>query len=163
MLVVADSSPLIVLIKIEHVEVLPTLFGTVVIPPEVAAELRRGNRPREVRDFIASPPSWLLQRSPAAIESIPKLHQGELAAISLARELRADLLLIDDRNGRRAAANRHIAVTGTIGVLELSAGRNLIDLRDAFERVKKTDFWVAHDLLDKRLSNFNSGPGKNRP
>jgi predicted nucleic acid-binding protein len=54
MLVVADSSPLIVLINIEHIDILPRLFGKVVIPPEVSTELTLSNRPEPVRAFITS-------------------------------------------------------------------------------------------------------------
>jgi predicted nucleic acid-binding protein len=151
MLVVADSSPLILLVNISHVEILPTLFGQVVIPPEVSAELRHLARPQAVRAFIASRPSWLLEQSPTAINPIPSLHAGELAAISLAQELKADLLLIDDARGRQAAAERGIPLTGTVGVIEFAADRGLLDLDDAFSRMKKTDFWISHQLLDERL------------
>jgi len=151
MLIIADSSPLIVLIRIGHVGVLPSLFGQAAVPPEVSAELAHPTRPQVVRDFIACPPAWLTERTPTAIESIPGLHAGELAAISLARELNADLLLIDDVRGRRAAADRRIPFTGTIGVLELAAGRRMLDLGQAFARVKETDFWISHQLLDERL------------
>ncbi|HQU41925.1 MAG TPA: hypothetical protein PK867_03900 [Pirellulales bacterium] len=96
MLIVADSSPLIVLINIGQVGLLPELFGEVVIPPAVAEELRADKRPPAVQAFIAAPPGWLIERVPAVVEPIPALHPGELAAISLAMELKADLLLIDD-------------------------------------------------------------------
>ncbi len=151
MLVVADSSPLIVLVNIGQVGLLPKLFTRAVIPSAVAAELRHASRPQAVRDFIASRPAWLTEQSPATIEPIPALHAGELAAISLARELKADLLLIDEVRGRRAAAERNIPITGTIGVLELAADRGLVELREVFGRVKETDFWISHELLDERL------------
>ena len=151
MIVVADASPLIALVNIGHLTVLPTLFGTVTIPQVIVKELSQPNRPQPVRDFIASAPPWLLVRSPASVESIPLLHDGERAAISLAMELHADLLLIDEAHGRRAAAERHIAIAGTVGILELAADRKLLDLADAFTRLKKTDFWISHDLLDRRL------------
>lgn len=161
MLVVADSSPLIVLVNIQYIDVLPKLFGQVVVPPPVAAELNHRNRLQAVRDFLASRPAWLVERAPTAIEPIPSLHPGELAAISLAQELKAELLLIDELAGRKAAADRHIAFTGTIGVLELAANRGLLDLQEAFARVKGTDFWISHELLDERLklylANRNSG------
>jgi predicted nucleic acid-binding protein len=140
MLVVADSSPLVVLINIEQIEVLPVLFANVIIPPEVSAELRQPNRPRAVHEFITSRPAWLHEQAPATIEPIPALHAGELAAISLAKELKADLLLIDEARGRQAAAERHIPITGTIGVLEFAADRGLLDLQDAFAAIKNTDF-----------------------
>lgn len=151
MLVVADSSPLIVLINIAHIEILSTLFARVVIPPQVDAELRRPNRPQAVRDFANAAPTWLQVQMPAATELIPGLHAGELAAIGLAQELKADLLLIDEISGRKVAAERGIALTGTIGVLELAADRGLVELSDAFERIKKTDFWISNALLDERL------------
>ncbi len=154
MLVVADSSPMIVLVLIGHIKVLPKLFGQVVIPPEVSAELLRSNRPQAVYDFMASHPAWLIERAPSVIEPIPSLHAGEIAAISLARELKADLLLIDEVHGRKAAAERHIPFTGTIGVLELAADEGLLNLKDAFTLVKKTDFWISNELLDERLKIY---------
>jgi predicted nucleic acid-binding protein len=162
MLVVADSSPLIVLIQIGHVNALPGLFGQATIPPEVGAELRHPSRPQVVRDFMASRPAWLVERAPSVIEPIPALHAGKLAAISLARELKADLLLIDEMRGRQVAAERHIPFTGTIGVLELAAEQGLLDLEDAFARVKKTDFWVSPELLDQRLSLYLTGQRRRR-
>lgn len=151
MVVVADSTPLIALADIGHISILPALFREVIIPAEVSAELRRYNRSQAVRDLLVSASAWLLERTPAAVEPIPGLHAGESAAISLAQELKADLLLIDEKEGRRAAAARHIPFTGTIGVLELAADRELLDLQEAFVRLRKTDFWISPALLDDRL------------
>jgi len=151
MLVIADSSPVIVLVNIGHIDVLPSLFGEVIIPAQVATELSRPARPTAVRTFISNCPAWLHIRTPTRAEQIPLLQEGETAAINLAAELKADLLLIDEVQGRRAAKERSIPLTGTIGVLELAATARLLDLQEAFERVKKTDFWISHRLLDERL------------
>lgn len=151
MLVVADSSPLVVLVSIGHIGMLPRIFGQVLVPPEVIRELAQSNRVPSVRAFAESPPPWLMVRAPAHIEQMASLHNGELAAINLALELGAGLLLIDERAGRNVAEQRHIPFTGTIGVLELAADMGLLDLQEAFERVKQTDFWISHRLLDERL------------
>jgi len=160
MLVVADSSPLVVLVIIGHINILAGLFGQVIVPPVVWGELGQSKRPQAVHDFVTRHPAWLLVRLPASIEPIPSLHAGEVAAIALAQELKADLLLIDETRGRKAAADRHIPFTGTIGVLELAAERGLLDLSEAFARVKKTDFWISHDLLDERLRLHLAGRGR---
>jgi predicted nucleic acid-binding protein len=154
MIVVADSSPLIVLLNIGHAAVLPELFGEIVVPAEVAAELSHEKRPQVVKQFMASRPAWLVERTPTSIEPIPALDAGEIAAISLALELAADLLLIDEIDGRKAATDRNIPITGTIGVLELAADRGLIDLQQAFSLVKSTDFWISPQLLDERLNRW---------
>ena len=159
MIVVADSSPLIALINIGHIDVLPRLFGQVIIPPEISAELNVPTRPQAVRNFIGARPNWLLERVPTRVEPIPMLHPGEVAAIRLAQELKADLLLIDEVRGRKAAADLNIAFTGTVGVLELAADRGLLELQDAFARLKSTDFWISPQLLDERLKLYERRRG----
>src|SRR5262245_39498013 len=121
MIVVADSSPLFALVNVEHVSVLPRLFGAVMVPPEVLAELGEAKRPAPVRAFAAQPPPWMEVRSPRVLQAIPRLHAGEQAAISLASEVGATLLLIDEKDGRSVAAQRHIPITGTVGILERAA------------------------------------------
>jgi predicted nucleic acid-binding protein len=160
MLVIADSSPFILLSNIGHINVLPVLFQSVTIPPEVAAEVAKLTRPRALQEFMANKPAWLVIKSPTAIENIPLLDVGERAAISLATELGADLLLIDEIRGRKAAAERKITFTGTIGVLERAAEAKLLDLKEIFERIKKTDFWISHKILDERLKLYERRANK---
>jgi predicted nucleic acid-binding protein len=130
------------------------LFNEVLIPPEVASELASPRRPQEVRPFIATLPPWLRVVAPSSIETIPGLADAETAAIALAAELQAGRLIIDEYRGRKAATNRGLRVVGTIGVLELAAEVRLIELKESLERVKQTDFWISHKLLDERLTRF---------
>jgi predicted nucleic acid-binding protein len=71
---------------------------------------------------------------------LKRLHQGERAAILLATRIGAELLLMDDRNGVTIARRRGLAVTGTLGILDLAAARGLIRLSEAVERLKNTSF-----------------------
>ena len=74
-------------------------------------------RPEVVQAFITTPPAWLEIHPPASIEPIARLDAGEIAAIALARELRADRVIIDEAGGRKAAVERKLEVIGTIGIL----------------------------------------------
>ncbi len=105
MLVIADTSPLSALAEIGHVDVLPALFHEVLIPPQVAAELAHPRAPQAVRELLAALPAWLQIRAPHTLLSIPELDSGEVEAISLAVELHADLLLIDEKDGREYGDN----------------------------------------------------------
>jgi predicted nucleic acid-binding protein len=154
MIIVADSSPFVVLIAIGQIDVLASLFEEILIPPQVESELASTKRPEMVRAFIGAPPPWLRVQAPSVIEPIEGLHAGEIAAIALARELRADRLIMDESSGRRAAVERGLRVVGTIGVLEAAASCGLVELGQAFEAIKKTDFWVSPTFLDERLSLF---------
>ena len=154
MLVVADSSPINILIRIGCIQILPELFGAVLIPPEVHAELSDARTPETVRTFMATPPPWLQVRAAKAVESIPPLGAGEAAAIILAEETRADALLIDEKDGRKAAASRGIRIIGTLGLLEEAAGRGSLDLAAVIERLKTTDFRLDARLVQDALDRL---------
>lgn len=150
MLVVSDSSPLNFLIRLDCVEVLPALFGTVLIPAKVEEELMHPATPDAVKLFVASPPAWLQVRSPAHVEHIPKLDPGEEAAICLAQETRADAVLLDDKDARIAAARRGLTVVGLLGILEKADERRLVDLSDVAARLP-TDYRIDRALVDAAL------------
>lgn len=154
MIVVADTSPVRYLVLIQHVDVLPRLYGRVIVPSAVVAELTHERTPALVRTWIASKPIWLDVQAPkaAATANDISLGAGELAAIELAEELSADALLIDDRDGRREAERRGLPVLGTLRVLADAAAQELIDLEPAFERLAQTNFRTDPGLLQQLLA-----------
>ncbi len=153
-IVVADTGPLRYLVLIGHIEVLPRLFGVVSIPSTVADELRRPASPEAVRRWMGSIPSWLATHPDPSVPAaeLVRLDPGERAAIALAHELGAGLLLIDDRAGVTAARRQGFRVTGTLGVLADAAREGLLDLAAAFTRLRATNFHYAPTLLDALLA-----------
>lgn len=150
MLVVSDSSPLNFIVRLQCVQVLPALFAEVVIPPQVESELTRETTPVEVAEFIRNKPAWLTVRAPKQIERNLKLDPGEEAALSLAKELSADALLIDDADGRRAATARGITVIGLLGILERSDERGLVNLPELLRRLPD-DYRIDKALIEAAL------------
>jgi len=57
--IVSDTTPLNYLVLVDAVEILPRLYGRVLIPPAVKDELSRAGAPETVRKWIADYPSWL--------------------------------------------------------------------------------------------------------
>lgn len=155
-LVVADTGPLNYLVLIGAIDLLPKLFETVLVPQAVCDELHHPVAPALVRIWAEHPPAWLdVRPPPAAANDDPAwqtLDAGERAALALARALSADLVLMDDRAGVAVAHQFGFAVTGTLGVLDLAARRGLIDLADAFTRLKATNFRYRPQILDALLA-----------
>ncbi|HVX84784.1 MAG TPA: DUF3368 domain-containing protein [Phycisphaerae bacterium] len=156
MIVIADSSPLIVLVNIQCVDLLPLLFKRILIPPAVARELLHPRRPSAVRNYFQTPPSWLQVQSPTLHRVFPFLHAGETEALNLVVELHANAILVDERKATQAAAALNVEVIGTIGILERAARQGAVNLQDAFDKLKQTDFWISHALLDQRLALFRA-------
>lgn len=75
------------------------------------------------------------------------LDFGEREAIALARIVHADLLLIDDSEGRIDARRLGFRITGTLGLLRVAAERNLIDVNAVVANLKTTNFYVDDQLL----------------
>jgi len=75
------------------------------------------------------------------------LDPGERSAIALGLSLKADLILIDERKGAAVALNSGFEVAGTHGVLDRAAVRGLVNLRDALDRLKRTNFRYRPELI----------------
>ncbi len=159
-LVIADTSPINYLLLIGQIELLPALFQRVILPAVVREELGHPKVPLVVRDWISHPPGWVdIRQSPAprSHESIlAGLDAGEEDAIALALELHADLLLMDDEEGARVACAQGLEVTGTLGLLRRAAQRRLLNLADAFDRIKRTNFRYRQNVMDALLREWES-------
>lgn len=116
--IVSDTTPLNYLVLIEAVGILPQLYERVVIPPAVKAELFDRDAPSSVREWVANSPSWLEVRSctKKADPGLARLDPGEREAISLASELGASLLLMEERDGTAIARSLGLVVIGTLSV-----------------------------------------------
>src|SRR5260370_14407928 len=135
--IVADTTPLNYLVLIQGAEILPNLYRRVLIPPAVKAELAHANAPDIVRAWISQPPSWL-EAVPLKLpvdSTLSHLDAGEGEAISLAVELNATLLLMDERDGVNMARARGLPVIGTLAALELAALRGLVNLPPIVDRL----------------------------
>lgn len=130
--VVSGTSPIRYLVQIGEAGLLERIYGEVIIPSAVHGELTAHGALPAVRSWATQLPAWIKTRDALqlVVSPVPGLHRGELAAISLAHELGA-ALLVDDRPGRTAAQNLGVTVTGTIGVL-VEAGRRGLASIDVF-------------------------------
>jgi predicted nucleic acid-binding protein len=98
---------------------LPALYGRVLVPPAVVAELSQERTPTLVKTWLTNMPEWLHVQAPTQAHATPHTGRGagEREAIALAAELSADALLMDDRDARQEAERLGIPVLGTLRVL----------------------------------------------
>ncbi|HLJ49276.1 MAG TPA: DUF3368 domain-containing protein [Bryobacteraceae bacterium] len=153
-IVICDSSPLRYLVLIGEADLLARLYAQVVIPEAVAEELNQSSTPEVVREWMADRPDWIQVMpstgGPAVVRS--DLDLGEHEAILLALRLKADLVIMDDREGVTEARRLGLAVTGTLGVLKRGAELGLIKLPPVITRLRQTNFRVDPALLDRLLT-----------
>ena len=151
MIVVSDTTPLRYLAVLGQLDLLHRLFGTVHCPDVVIAECTHLRAPMMLRRWAANLPEWLHVATEIEIEAslIEDLDAGEAAAISLARRLGAQVILMDDRNGRRCALERGIATAGTLNILAQAGANGWVDYEAMVARLRaETNFWFRPQDVD---------------
>lgn len=160
MIVVSNASPLIILAKVNRLELLRSLYERIILPAEVHGEVvvPGTNLPGSAQIAQAI---WLDVRRLANPEALSaaegefSLARGELATVLLAEELKADLVLMDDRAGRRLAASRGLRTRGCVGILEAAFQLGHVsDLRQAYADLVAQRAYVDHRILNASLAHF---------
>lgn len=154
MIVVSDTSPITNLAAVGQLDLLRHLYGSIVIPEAVYNEMVAAGKPVpgaiEVQTL-----SWIqvqnvndIQRVAALQSTQDNIDLGEAEAITLALELDAELLLMDERRGRALAQNCGLNVTGLLGVLLQAKRKSLISLVKPVidELIEKADFRLNNQL-----------------
>ena len=141
MLVISDTTPILSLIKADRLDLLEKTFERVVIPDAVYAELT-GNpafadEARQVKEA-----AFIILESVENKGSVKSfmdkngLDEGESEAILLVKEKKADLLLIDEKKGRRVAKEMGIPIIGTAGILLDAFDEGLLSADDVRSAVR---------------------------
>ena len=135
--VVADSTCLIGLERIEHLDILPALFEPILIPPAVQQE------------FGISLP-WLQVEVPTDQGMVVALKmlvdRGEAEAIALAYQRKLQMIL-DDRQARSVARNMGVSFIGTVGVLVKAKQAALIPaLKPLLDELELNGFYLNEAL-----------------
>ncbi|MEP7012557.1 MAG: DUF3368 domain-containing protein [Acidobacteriota bacterium] len=157
MIVVADAGPLIHLSLIRLLRVLPILYEQVLVPDLVfdevvgeedllagSAELRNADWIERVRHDSTAPLFQLLRA---------ELDPGEAAAISVAVERQASLVLSDDRPARLAAEQLGLGIKGTLGILVEAKRRGEIrEVAPLITQLKSRGVWLSDRLIERILT-----------
>jgi len=154
LIVVSDTSPITNLAAIGELDLLQGLYTQIIIPVAVYDEMVNVGKPVpgavEVQNL-----SWIQaqavadqQRIITIQESEENIDLGEAEAITLALELKAELLLMDERRGRVVATSYGLHVTGLLGVLVQAKQNNLIgNVKPLLDQlIEQADFRVSDQL-----------------
>lgn len=163
MIVVSDTTPLITLLKVQHLDLLEKYFGEVQIPAAVFNELTCDNRFTKEAEQIRNC-SFIKVVEIVNIKSVDLLRRvtgldlGESEAIILSDEMQADLLLMDEARGRDVAEQMGLKIMGTIGLLMSSYQSGIIsadDIRQCIEIIRSSGRHIGERYLQMLLNKIN--------
>jgi uncharacterized protein len=151
--VVSDTSPIRALDHLGLTFVLQRFYGEVLVPPGVAQELR---------DPLSALPPLKWSSIPGLRVQAPKdmarvdmllqtLDRGESEAIALALEIRAEALLVDEREARSVAVSLGLKPIGVLAMLVRAKEESLVDeVKPLMDRLRSgIDFRISQALYEQ--------------
>jgi predicted nucleic acid-binding protein len=158
MVVVSDTSPIVCLAHVKHINLLQKLFEEVLVPPSVYNELLEN----KIIDssFLQQNPFFQI-KNPENTVLVKKLKEqldiGESEAIALSIEEKPEYLLIDESLGREVALLYHLSIKGTLGILLLAKERNLLpEIKPLIYKLQEEiNFRIKPSLLQLVLQRAN--------
>ena len=162
MIVVSNTTPLIGLASIERFGLLQDLFGEIIISQAVYDESVIAGRDEGGARREVAAAAWITTieiKDRLAVEVLlDELDLGEAETIVLARELKADWVLMDERKGRRKLGQLGVPKIGTVGILLLAKNRGLITaLALEIERLRLGGFTISQAVVDATSEEAKEG------
>ena len=158
--VVSDTSPLLNLAVVDRLDLVRSQFDSVVVPETVRRELLAGESGRAALESLLESELVAVQRpirDDLVREFRSELDAGESAAIAIAVERDPDLLLVDERDGRRIARRHGVEVTGVVGILLGAARDGDLEIEPALDSLRDVGFWIGDHLYRRAIEAVDEG------
>jgi predicted nucleic acid-binding protein len=157
--IVADTSPLIMLARSDLLSVLRRVAGDIVVPEDVWSECVRDASKPGAQAIQAARAAGILDVRPSIWtgDPLPALGPGEIAAIALALELSCPALM-DDRVGRRAAVAQGVTVVGSAAILVRAKEIGLLSaVRPILEDWRAAGFFLGEAFFRAVMEKAGEG------
>ena len=162
MIVVADSTPILYLIKIREIDILKLLFDKVCIPKEVYNELTKDENYIDEINILNN--TFFITVYEVADRNIidiymnkAGIHRGEAEAIALCKQLGSKLILMEDAMGIKLAKEESINVV-RIGTLLISLNKNRYKTKNEIiailRKLKDTKIRISQNIYDYILEHL---------
>jgi predicted nucleic acid-binding protein len=167
--VICNAGPLIVLGKLNRLDLLAALYSEVVLPEAVYDEvvrqgMRRGDADARIVRAFWRRQQWPVLPAPAGVldtaQFSKRLGRGERAVLALALTSQPVIVLMDDAAARSEARRFGLQVTGTLGVLVQAFRRSYLNLRELeflFDTIaNRPDIWLSAALCRRVLASLRT-------
>jgi hypothetical protein len=154
-IVVSNSTALIGLAKIGKIYLLREIFSRIYIPEEVYKEVTEAGRNRPGSDAIRNA-EWIetkiVEDRTQVNLLMASLDEGEAEVLALSKELRADLILLDEEKARKSAVIAGFEVMGLLSVLVIAKNLGLIEIiSPLIEELKNKSFRISDRVIAEAL------------
>lgn len=160
--IISNTSPIINLSKINKLNLIEKLYRKIIIPKAVYDELIiKGHDKENILAIQSLIDINIIEVSEVQNNKLVKalekdLDPGESAAIVLAVELDAELILLDEKDAREIAEIYNLNKTGFIGILLKAKEKGIINsVKKYLNMAIDNGFWIDEKLYNKIIIKLN--------
>lgn len=160
MIIVSNTSPLTNLAAINRFDLLQKLYGELHIADAVWSELNSSGKEWPGQQNVAQS-DWIhhhtVENRTLVTALSQDLDQGEAETIALAIKLNADIILLDEKEGRALAKRFGLVVSGVFGLLlEAKAKGHLTEIRSSLDALQRdAGFYMSQSIFNYVLELAN--------
>jgi predicted nucleic acid-binding protein len=167
MIVVTNTTPLILLAKCGLFALLQRFYGQLLLPPAVWQEVVEEGEGRAGQQETAQARTagWVTVRDPQDRAMVQRfrdtfrLGAGESEVMALARECAADLVLLDDERAVQRARELGCVVRRTPGILAFAKEQGLIvSVQEHLAVLRAEGLWLSAQAYDHILRDVGEKP-----
>ncbi|WP_138483684.1 DUF3368 domain-containing protein [Dyadobacter bucti] len=150
-LVIADTSCLILLSKVDELDILRANYRRILITPEIAEEFNQ-----DIPDWIE-----VVETKDKQLQRLleDSLDLGESTALTLSFETENSTVILDDLKARKIAVKLGLKVTGTIGVvIKAKLNGTIPSAKTILDKISNTDFRINSQLIDEAVRQAGELP-----
>jgi predicted nucleic acid-binding protein len=156
MVVVSNATPIIALSSVNRLDILKALFKEIFITEEVKAELIAKERYGAEFPFL----DWVKIKKVRNREFNKalslELGPGEASVIALGKEINANFVIIDEKDGHTKAKNFGLNPIRTLAILEAAKKKGLIDrIKPIVLEMVDKGIWYKKKMIIKFLKDNN--------
>ena len=159
--VIVNSTPIIALSSIDCLHLLKELYGTIIIPSAVNAEIGAKSKSK-AQNQLETFTDWIqvMEISNTSHKQTfrTQLHEGEVEVMILGQELSSDLLIIDDYLAREYAKYLGFNVIGTVGIILLAKSKRLThEVKPLIDKLISNGIYLSNRLYSEILKIAKEG------
>ncbi|HBD68832.1 MAG TPA: DUF3368 domain-containing protein [Treponema sp.] len=150
--VIVNSTPLIILSNINHLDLLKKIYSEIYIPEAVFNEVME--KADSACQQIKSNTDWIhvckiTDESQKRMYQA-KLHAGEVEVMILAQEKpEADLVILDDNAAKKTAKFLGLKVTGSLGIILKAKKTGIIkEVTPLMNQLISNGFYITKEIYD---------------
>lgn len=150
-LVIADTSCLILLSKVDELDILKANYRRILVTPEIAEEFNQ-----DIPDWIE-----VVETKDKKFQRLleDSLDLGESTALTLSFETENSTVILDDLKARKIAIKLGVKVTGTIGVIiKAKLNGTIPSAKAILDKISNTDFRINSQIIDEAVRQAGELP-----